>query len=135
MATGLFDLSGRLSLVTGSSRGLGLAIAQGLAESGAELVLNGRDAAALEQARSLEGPTDRPSIFAALAAGDVPVRPQRMRKRTLVALSCHSGTCDGSVTYAKTSSGRRSISMLSVIGAISPPSDPVGGMIPYLPIV
>ena len=51
MATGLFDLSGRLALVTGSSRGLGLAIAQGLAEAGAELVLNGRDAAALEQAR------------------------------------------------------------------------------------
>ncbi|SON58501.1 Gluconate 5-dehydrogenase (plasmid) [Hartmannibacter diazotrophicus] len=44
----LFDLSGRTALVTGSSRGLGLAIATGLAEAGASLVLNGVDAARLE---------------------------------------------------------------------------------------
>jgi MerR family transcriptional regulator, light-induced transcriptional regulator len=43
--------------------------------------------AALERARSLEGATDRPSIFAAIASGDHPVRPQRLRKTTLVALS------------------------------------------------
>ena len=43
--------------------------------------------AALERARSLEGATDRPSIFAALASGDAPVRPQKLRKPTLVALS------------------------------------------------
>ena len=39
----LFDLSGRTALVTGSSQGLGLAIARGLASAGAALVLNGRD--------------------------------------------------------------------------------------------
>ena len=39
----LFDLSGRLALVTGSSQGLGLAFARGLAQAGASLVLNGRD--------------------------------------------------------------------------------------------
>ncbi len=43
--------------------------------------------AALERARSLTAATDRPSIFAALAAGDAPVRPQRLHKPTLVALS------------------------------------------------
>ena len=43
--------------------------------------------AALDRARSLEGPTDRPSIFAALASGDQPVRPQRLRRPTLIALS------------------------------------------------
>ena len=43
--------------------------------------------AALERARSLEGPTDRPSIFAALASGEQPVRPQRLRRPTLIALS------------------------------------------------
>ena len=45
-----FDLSGRLALVTGSSAGLGLAIAQGLARAGARIVLNGRDAGRLAAA-------------------------------------------------------------------------------------
>jgi gluconate 5-dehydrogenase len=39
----LFDLSGKRVLVTGSSQGIGLALAKGLAEHGASLVLNGRD--------------------------------------------------------------------------------------------
>ncbi|WP_281893195.1 SDR family oxidoreductase [Phytohabitans aurantiacus] len=47
----LFDLTGRRALVTGSSRGIGAALATGLAEAGAEVVLNGRDEAALERAR------------------------------------------------------------------------------------
>ena len=40
---GLFDLSGRRALVTGSSQGIGLALARGLAEAGAQVILNGRD--------------------------------------------------------------------------------------------
>ncbi|MDA0184552.1 MerR family transcriptional regulator [Solirubrobacter phytolaccae] len=44
--------------------------------------------AALERARAQEGTTtDRASIFAALVAADAPVRPQRLSKPTLVALS------------------------------------------------
>jgi gluconate 5-dehydrogenase len=43
----LFNLSGQVALVTGSSRGLGWAMAQALAASGARVVLNGRDAAML----------------------------------------------------------------------------------------
>ncbi len=39
----LFDLAGRTALVTGSSQGLGFALARGLAQAGAALVLNGRD--------------------------------------------------------------------------------------------
>ncbi len=39
----LFGLSGKTALVTGSSGGLGLAMARGLAEAGARVVLNGRD--------------------------------------------------------------------------------------------
>jgi gluconate 5-dehydrogenase len=50
MAKGLFDLTGRLALVTGSSQGIGLAIARGLAEAGAAVVLNGRDPARLDAA-------------------------------------------------------------------------------------
>jgi gluconate 5-dehydrogenase len=39
----LFDLTGRRPLVTGSSQGIGLALAEGLAAAGAQVVLNGRD--------------------------------------------------------------------------------------------
>ena len=46
---GLFDLTGRTALVTGSSRGLGNAIARALADAGARIVLNGVDAARLEK--------------------------------------------------------------------------------------
>jgi gluconate 5-dehydrogenase len=45
-----FRLDGRLALVTGSSAGIGLALAQGLGESGAVVVLNGRDPARVEAA-------------------------------------------------------------------------------------
>jgi gluconate 5-dehydrogenase len=43
----LFSLDGRLALVTGSTRGLGNALARGLARAGADVVLHGRDAALL----------------------------------------------------------------------------------------
>ena len=48
----LFNLAGRTALVTGSSRGLGRAIATGLAEAGAAVVLNGADAGRLASATS-----------------------------------------------------------------------------------
>jgi gluconate 5-dehydrogenase len=45
-----FSLAGRVALVTGSARGLGLCIARALAGSGAHVLLNGRNAQAVEQA-------------------------------------------------------------------------------------
>ena len=39
----LFDLSGRTALVTGSSRGIGYALAKGLLQAGAQVVIHGRD--------------------------------------------------------------------------------------------
>ena len=44
----LFDLTGRSALVTGSSRGIGLALAEGLLEAGARGVVHGRDVATAE---------------------------------------------------------------------------------------
>ncbi len=42
MSASPFDLSGRVALVTGSSRGIGLALARALGQAGAEVVLNAR---------------------------------------------------------------------------------------------
>jgi gluconate 5-dehydrogenase len=50
MSLSLFDLRGRAALVTGSSRGLGRAIAEGMAKAGARLVVNGTDAGRVETA-------------------------------------------------------------------------------------
>ncbi len=46
----LFDLHGRIALVTGSSAGIGLTLARGLAAAGAKVVLNGRNAARVDEA-------------------------------------------------------------------------------------
>lgn len=43
MSTELFNLKGRRALITGSSQGIGFALAKGMAAAGAEIVLNGRD--------------------------------------------------------------------------------------------
>ena len=44
------DLTGKTSIVTGSTEGIGFAIAKGLMEAGATVVLNGRTAAKVEAA-------------------------------------------------------------------------------------
>lgn len=62
----MFDLTGKRCLITGSSRGIGFALAQGLAGAGAEIILNGRNAdtvaAAAEKIRA-EGGTVHELIF------------------------------------------------------------------------
>ncbi len=62
----MFDVSGKIALVTGSSRGLGLVLARGLARAGARVVLNGRDRDRLEGARRAlqsQGFTAAGSVF------------------------------------------------------------------------
>ncbi|HUH91556.1 MAG TPA: glucose 1-dehydrogenase [Casimicrobiaceae bacterium] len=63
-----FDLAGRRALVTGGGSGLGLAIARGMAQAGAEVIINGRNRARLESAvQALE----RESLTAEISAFDV----------------------------------------------------------------
>jgi NAD(P)-dependent dehydrogenase (short-subunit alcohol dehydrogenase family) len=64
-----FDLTGRRALVTGASRGIGLAVAAGLARRGAEVAITGRKAESLDAAA------------ASLRAGGATVLP----------LVCHQG--------------------------------------------
>ncbi len=52
MTLEMFSLEGTRALVTGSSQGIGFALARGLAAAGAEVVLNGRDATKLAAAAS-----------------------------------------------------------------------------------
>jgi gluconate 5-dehydrogenase len=52
----LFDLTGKRALITGSSKGIGYALAKGLSGAGAAIVINGRDEERLTTAaRKLEG--------------------------------------------------------------------------------
>jgi gluconate 5-dehydrogenase len=48
--TNLFNLAGRTALITGSSRGIGFAVAQALTAAGARVILNGRTEATLTEA-------------------------------------------------------------------------------------
>jgi gluconate 5-dehydrogenase len=55
----LFDISGRIALITGSSRGIGRALAAGLLQAGCTVVLNARDSGRLERTRAdLAGQTN-----------------------------------------------------------------------------
>ena len=81
MAVNLFDLSGRTALVTGSSRGLGLAVARGLAQAGAAVVLNGRDGGRLDAAVAAlrsEGLTAHGSVFDVTKSGEVAAAVERV---------------------------------------------------------
>lgn len=69
-----FRLDGRLALITGSSGGIGLALARGLGQAGARLVLNGRNAAKLERAVAAlrdEGLQVQGQVFDVTRAADV----------------------------------------------------------------
>ncbi len=65
MSTELFSLKGRRALITGSSQGIGFALAKGLAAAGAKIILNGRNQEKLETAAdSFSGGGDLPETLA-----------------------------------------------------------------------
>ena len=56
MIPSLFDLTGKVALITGSSQGIGFTLARGLGQAGATVVLNGRNEEKLQKAvTALEG--------------------------------------------------------------------------------
>jgi hypothetical protein len=50
IGSNLFELTGKVALITGATHGIGLALARGLAQAGARVVLNARNAEKLERA-------------------------------------------------------------------------------------
>jgi NAD(P)-dependent dehydrogenase (short-subunit alcohol dehydrogenase family) len=77
----IIDLSGKKAVVSGSTAGIGFAIAKGLAASGAEVVINGRTDASVERALTALRQSD-PAVRVAGFAGDLST-PQ-MCERLLV---------------------------------------------------
>jgi len=71
----LFDIAGKVALVTGSSRGIGFALARGLLDAGCRVILNGRDedrlAAAAQQLRTVTGGEVVPIAFDVTSAAAV----------------------------------------------------------------
>ena len=78
----LFDLSGRVALVTGGSRGLGLQIAESLGEAGAKVMLSARKAEELEQAAAALQDRGVDARWVAADAGD-PAQVQRVCDETM----------------------------------------------------
>lgn len=70
MSLSLFSLEGKIALVTGSGQGIGLALAEGLSDAGAHVVLNGRDKAKLERARQALAAAGRKASVAAFDVTD-----------------------------------------------------------------
>jgi gluconate 5-dehydrogenase len=70
MSAPLFTLTGRRALVTGASRGLGAAMALGLAEAGADLVLTARTVAALHDTAARITALGRTAMCLALDQSD-----------------------------------------------------------------
>ena len=94
----LFDVTDRLALVTGSSRGLGRVLAGGLAEAGARVVLHGRDRAALETAQGeVAAATGRTPSFVTFDVTDA-----EETARVLAGLVAEHGTPDILVNNAGT---------------------------------
>lgn len=79
----MFDLTGRTALVTGAGQGIGFAIAQGLADAGAHLVLNGRSSDKIEDAAArlrASGATAQTAAFDVADARQVRDAVDRLEK-------------------------------------------------------
>jgi NAD(P)-dependent dehydrogenase (short-subunit alcohol dehydrogenase family) len=70
-ATKLFDLTGKVAIVTGSTKGIGRAMALGLAQAGASVVVSSRKQELCDKAaREIESETGAPTLGLACHVGD-----------------------------------------------------------------
>ena len=67
------ELNGKTAIITGSTSGIGYAIAKGLAEAGAHVIVNGRNAARVKRRKSSYAPMSRARTYRA----SPPISPQR----------------------------------------------------------
>jgi len=77
MGNQLFDLNGKVALITGAAQGIGFAIARGLGQAGARIVINGRNEERLQRAVSL---LTKDGLAASACCFDV-ARVAEMRER------------------------------------------------------
>jgi gluconate 5-dehydrogenase len=83
--TNLFDLTDRVAIVTGATKGIGRSIADGLAAAGASVVVSSRDQQRCDDvAAEIASTTGRPTLAAACHTGDwdaLPTLVERTRER------------------------------------------------------
>jgi NAD(P)-dependent dehydrogenase (short-subunit alcohol dehydrogenase family) len=103
----MFDLTGKVAIVTGSSKGIGKAIAEALARAGAKVVISSRKAEACEE-----------------VAG-----PLRKEGRTVEVIPCHIGKrIDCEALVAKTREKFGSADVLVCNAAVNPYYGPLSGL-------
>ena len=94
--TDLFDLTGKVAIVTGSTKGIGRAIASGLAQAGATVVVSSRKQDLCEKvAREIEAETGATALGLACHVGDwdaIPGFVETVRERASGASTCSSTT-------------------------------------------
>jgi NAD(P)-dependent dehydrogenase (short-subunit alcohol dehydrogenase family) len=103
----MFDLSGKVAVVTGSSKGIGRAIAEALARAGAKVVISSRKAEACEEVAA----------------------PLRKEGREVAVIACHVGKradCEGLITKTKELFG--SVDVLVSNAAVNPYYGPMSGL-------
>ena len=96
----LFELTGKVALITGGSRGLGLQIAQGLGEMGARIAISARKSAELEDAKAQLA---KQGIDALTVVNDL-AKPERVPE-LVEAVVAHHGAINILVNNAGTSWG------------------------------